>query len=81
MSLERAAMQGRLAEAKQKRDKLKLMIEGNAQHLRQSLNTLLTPPEELEVPLLDEQWDALKTAWIDLHIVLGEIVRLEKELR
>lgn len=81
MNLERAAMQGRLAEAKQKRDKLKLKIEGNAQHLRQSLNTCLTPAAELEIPLLDEQWDELKKAWMDLHIILGEIVRLEKELR
>lgn len=81
MSIERAAMQGRLAEAKLKRDRLTLSIEGNAKHLRQSLNTLLTPPAELEIPLLDEQWDALKTAWMDLHLVLAEITRLEKELR
>lgn len=81
MNIERAAMQGRLAEARQKRDKLNLKIEGNARHLCQSLNTLLTPPEELEMPLLDEQWDELKTAWIDLHIVLADITRLEKALR
>lgn len=81
MNLERAAMHGRLAEAKEKRDKLKLRINGNASHMRQSLNTLLTPAEELEIPLLDEQWDELKTAWMDLHIMLAEIARLEKELR
>lgn len=81
MSIERAAMQGRLAEARMKRDRLKLAIEGNARLMCQSMNTLLTPPEELEIPLLDEQWDALKTAWIDLHLVLGDIARLEKALR
>lgn len=81
MDMNRAAMQGKLAETKQKRDRLKLTIEGNARHMCQSLNTLLTPAEELEIPLLDEQWDALKTAWMDLHIVLAEIVRLEKALR
>lgn len=81
MNMERAAMQGRLAEQKEKRDKLVLKVEGNARHLRQSLNTLLTPAAELEIPLLDEQWDELKTAWMDLHIALGEIARLEKELR
>jgi len=81
MNLERAAMQGKLAGAKQKRDMLKLKIEGNARYLCQSLNTLLTPPEELEITLLDPQWDELKTAWLDLHIVLAEITKLEKALR
>lgn len=81
MSIERAAMRGKLAEATDRRDKLLLKIEGVARHIRQSLNTTLTPPEELEIPLLDEQWDDLKTAWIELHLVLGEIARLQKELR
>lgn len=81
MSIERAAMRGKLADAIDRRDKLKLRIEGVARHIRQSLNTALTPPEELEIPLLDEQWDDLKTAWIDLTVVLGEIARLQKELR
>jgi hypothetical protein len=81
MSIERAAMRGKLAEAEQKRDKLKLKIEGFARHMHWGLNTALTPPADLEIPLLDEQWDELKAAWCDLHIVLGEIARLEKELR
>lgn len=81
MSLERAAMQGKLAEAKQKRDRLKLKIEGNARHMCQSMNTLLTPPEELEIPLLDEQWDELKMAWAELHVAILDISRLEKALR
>lgn len=81
MNMERAALRGKLAEAEQKRDRLKLKIEGLARHIRQSLNTILTPPDELEIPMLDEQWDELKSAWCDLHIVLGEIVRLQKELR
>jgi cell shape-determining protein MreC len=81
MNLERAAMMGRLAEAKQTRDRLTLLIKGNSQQIRQGLNTLLTPVEELEVLLLDEQWDALKTAWAELLVVNEEIRRLEKELR
>lgn len=80
MNIERAALRGKLAEAEQTRDKLKLKIEGLARHIRQSLNTALTPPAELEIPMLDEQWDDLKTAWMDLHIVLAEIARLRKEL-
>lgn len=79
--MERAAMRGKMAEAEQKRERLKLKIEGAARHLRQSLNTALTPPEELEIPLLDEQWDELKMAWAELQGVLSDIARLEKELR
>jgi len=81
MSLERAAMQGRLAEAKQKGDKLKLKIEGVTRTLRTGLNTALTPPEELEIPLLDEQWDELKMAWAELQGVNSAIAHLERELR
>lgn len=81
MNMERAAMQGKLAEANQHRDKLKLKITGTAKHICQSLNTTLTPPEDLEIPMLDEQWDELKTAWMDLTIVLGEIAGLQKALR
>jgi hypothetical protein len=81
MSVEREAMQGRLACLREKKKKLELKIDGNAKYLRQSLNTLLTPVAELEIPLLDEQWDEMKTAWMDLHIVLNDIARLEKELR
>ncbi|MDD5106056.1 MAG: hypothetical protein PHC49_10615 [Desulfuromonadaceae bacterium] len=81
MSIERAAMQGRLAEAKQKRDRLKLKMDGDARQICQGLNTLLTPHEELEIPLLDEQWDALKSAWGELLMVNEDIKQLERKLR
>jgi len=81
MSAEREQMQGRLASLREKKKKLELKIDGNAEYIRQSLNTVLTPAAELEIPLLDEQWDDLKTTWIDLHIVLDDIARLEKALR
>ena len=80
MNLDNAAMKGHLAEAQQTRTRLILKVEGNARHLRQALNTLLTPPEELEIPLLDEQWDELKNAWAELQVINGKIKRLEKEL-
>lgn len=81
MNLERAAMKGRLAEAEQKQARLQMRIEGYARHIRQSLNTTLTPAAELEIPLLDEQWDELKAAWAELQVVMSDIARLEKELR
>lgn len=80
MSLERAAMMGKLAEARQKRKRLELKVEGNSRLICQGLNTLLTPPAELEIPLLDEQFDELKAAWADLQVTNSEIARLEKAL-
>lgn len=81
MNLEREAMQGRLAGLKQQREKLRLRIDGNARQIRQGLNTVLTPVDDLEVLLLDEQWDELKTAWAELTKVNADISRLERELR
>lgn len=80
MNLERAAMMGKLAEARQKRQRLELKVTGNARHICQGLNTLLTPPADLEIPLLDEQWDELKNAWAELQVTNSEIARLEKAL-
>lgn len=81
MSLEREAMQGRLAGLKQQREKLRLRIDGNARQIRQGLNTVLTPVDDLEVLLLDEQWDELKTAWAELTKISSDIARLERELK
>lgn len=80
MSLEREAMQGRLTGLKQQREKLRLRIDGNARQIRQGLNTVLTPVDDLEVLLLDEQWDELKTAWAELTKINSDIARLEREL-
>lgn len=80
MNLEREAMQGRLAGLKQQREKLRLRIDGNARQIRQGLNTVLTPVDDLEVLLLDEQWDELKTAWAELTKINADINRLEREL-
>lgn len=81
MNLEREAMHGRLAGLKQQREKLRLRIDGNARQLRHGLNTVLIPVDDLEVLLLDEQWDELKTAWAELTKINADIARLERELR
>jgi len=80
MNLERVAMMGKLAEAKQRFNRLCLKVEGNTKFIRQGINTLLTPPEELELPLLDEQWDELMDAGMELKVLREEIKRLKKEL-
>jgi hypothetical protein len=81
MNLERAAMKGKLAELQETERRLRLKIEGTATAIRTGLNTMLIPVHELAVPELDEQWDALKTAWAELSVVLADITRLERELR
>lgn len=85
MSIERAAMRGNLSEAKELRDRMRLKIEGFASSLRQSLNTAATYPptlpEDMDIPMMDEQWDGLKAAWAELAKIQGDIARLERELR
>lgn len=81
MSLERAAMRGKLAEAEERRQRLALRCRGLADSLRLNLNTTLTPVAELDVPQLAEQMDQLVAAWGELMATLSEVARLERELR
>jgi len=81
MSIERAAMRGKLAEAEDMRRRLNLKGEGLIIALRQGLNTALQPFEDIDIPLLDEQWDSLKTAWAEVIKIRSDIARLERELR
>lgn len=80
MSIERAAMRGRLSEKKDLAAKMRLRIEGNCVAIRQGLNTALTHVDNLEVPMVAEQMDELVTAWGELQALKLEIARLEKEL-
>lgn len=80
VNLERAAMRGLLEEKKQKRERCRYAIKGNADAIRSKLNTLLTSPDELEVPLIDELWDQVKSSWSELQLLNADIARLEKEL-
>ena len=80
MSMERAAMRGRLAELNAERVRLRNRIQGEATGIRAALNTTLTPIDELDVPVIDEQWDGLKSAWAELFGVNQDIRRLEREL-
>lgn len=80
MSMERAAMRGRLEELKQKRAKLRYSIEGTSQAICGKLNTLLNPPDDLETLLIDELWDQVKSAWAELQLVNSDIKKFEREL-
>lgn len=80
MNFEKAAMRGRLAELNEKRERLRNRIKGEASAIRTKLNLTLTPADELDVPVIDEQWDGLKAAWGELVAVNQDIRELEKEL-
>lgn len=80
MSIERAAMRGKLAEAEAEQTRLEMRIESSARAIRQGLNTTLYTVESLEIPQLDEQWDVLKSAWAEYIRLEGEIARLKREL-
>lgn len=80
MSLERAAMRGKLADAQLRAKKLTLRIEGNCTAIRTGLNTALTPVADLAVPQIAEQMDELVEAWAELQATRSEIARLEREL-
>lgn len=80
MNVEREAMRGRLSGLRDQQKKLRLRIEGNARAIRTGLNTALHSVDDLDVPVLDEQWDELKAAWGELAMINANIARLEKEL-
>lgn len=80
MSIERAAMRGKLSEKKDRAARLHLRIEGNCRAIRTGLNTALTPVDDLDVPVVAEQMDELIAAWGELQAVLSYIARLDRAL-
>ena len=80
MNMERAAMKGKLAQAREKRKRLMSKFEALATAMRQGLNTALTEIEDIEIPQLSEMWGELEVCWAEILILRGDIERLEKEL-
>ena len=81
MSMERAAMRGKLAELQDNQRKLVLKAEGLCTAIRQGLNTALTPFLEQQIPQAASQMDDLVMVWVELQKVQSDIARLERELR
>lgn len=81
MSLERAAMRGKLAEAQDARRRLRLKAEGLCASIRAGLNTALTDVEETDVAQAAQQMDDLVATMGELAALQGQIARLERELR
>lgn len=79
-SVERAALRGRLAEAQARQRRLETLIESQANSARQLLNTVLTPPVDLDVPQIVALVENLSGMWGELQATVLEISRLEREL-
>ena len=80
INLERAAMKGKLAEAKEKRRRLMSKFEALSRSIRQGLNTALMDIEDIEIPQLSEMWGDLEVCWAEILSLRSDIERLEKEL-
>lgn len=80
ISMERAAMRGRLSEAESALAALRLRKEGLCTSIRQMLNTALTPIDELDIPQIAGQMDLLEETEAQFQKTRIDIERLKKEL-
>ena len=81
MNIERAAMRGKLAEAKEKRRRLMSKFEALATAIRQGINTTLADIEDIRIDELSPIWSDLELAWAEILSLRSDIERLERELR
>lgn len=80
INLERAAMKGKLATAKESRMRLTNKFEGLASAIRHGINTALIDIKDVEIMQLSQMWGDLETVWIGISELNLEIERLEKEI-
>lgn len=81
MSTQNAMRRVRLTNLEHTARRLRLEIEGIANVICINLDCSLRRPEELEIDVLDSQWDDLKSKWAELISAQEEIKRLEEELK
>lgn len=80
ISFERAAMKGKLVEAKEARIRLKSKFEALATAVRQGINTALTDVEDIEMAQLSQMWLDLEVTWGEILSLRSDMERLEKEI-
>jgi len=81
MSRERAAMQGKLAEAKANKYELRTKAEALCTAIRSMINTTLTDVEQVEIAQADQLMDDLMSTLAEIYGCNSTIQRLEKELK
>jgi len=80
MNIERAAMRGKLAEAKEKKFRLKNKFEALATAVRTQLNTALTDIEDIPMDELSPMFSDLELTWAEILALRSEIEKLERRL-
>lgn len=78
--MERTLMQGKLAQAREDKAKLVMKINGLCTIIRQGLNPVLLPVEEMDIAQAASLMDELLSAHIELLDVTTQIQRLERAL-
>lgn len=80
INLERAAMKGKLATAKESKVRLTNKFEGLARAIRHGINTALIDIEDVEINQLSQMWSDLEISWAGILSLRSDIERLKKEL-
>jgi hypothetical protein len=82
MDVERAAMKGRLATARERKAQLEIKVCAACDAIRPKLNcNLVSEPAELEIVEAGTLMDSLEEIYAELLGVVSEISRLEKALK
>lgn len=76
--LERAALQGRLAEARDRADGLRLKCLARIRSIRMDLHPDLQTLDTMDIPGAADQMDELVAIWGDYIAALADIDRLKK---
>lgn len=76
--LERAAMQGRLAEAKDRADNLRLKCQARIRSIRMDIHPDLMPIADMDIIGAADQMDELVTLWGEYIAALADVARLQK---
>ena len=80
MSIERAAMMGKLAEAKEKKNRLKNKFEALSTAIRMRINTAITPVEDIRMDELSPMWSDMELVWAEILGLNSEIDKIERML-
>lgn len=81
MSLQNEMRRVKITNLEHTARRLRMEIENLSKTICINLDCSLRRPEELDIAVLDSQWDELKGKWADLSVALAEITRLEEELK
>jgi hypothetical protein len=80
MNIERAAMKGKLAAAKENRAYMRNKAEALATAIRMRINTAITDIEDIRMDELSPMWSDLEVTWAEILSLSREIDRLDKDL-